>query len=356
MTRRCSRCVTPDNWPGIRFDSEGVCSLCRSWEKNWGTWSTDENRRRDAFEQLMKTVHWAPTRKKGRFDVLVPISGGKDSLYVLYWLKNNTNLSILTYTYDNGLFHPGARENIRIATTALGVEHRWDQLPFQQELLRHHLQKTGNFCGACVIPYLIGSHRCARDNGIPLIAFGLSKRSDANPPDGMNPFYFRNVVNDGFGMERFHPIWGKFPEVDYVSDSLLGRLRVINLPDHLDWDDIAITNVLVKELGVELGREHFDCVGHEVSDWLMIARYGFGYATLKASQLIRAGQLTREEGLAMVEQHSPDRLPDSAAILGERLGLDPSQIEQASRKSMKPYFKGLFCFLAVQHRKIFFGR
>ena len=31
--KRCTRCVMPETWDGITFDEEGVCSLCREYEK-----------------------------------------------------------------------------------------------------------------------------------------------------------------------------------------------------------------------------------------------------------------------------------------------------------------------------------
>lgn len=354
--RRCTRCVTPALWPGISFDSEGVCSLCRAWDRKFGTWLTDPSRREKALRKLVKLISWAKRHRRGDYEALVPISGGKDSLYVLYWLRKNTDLSIITYTYDNGLFHDTAKENIRVATTCLKVHHVWDQLPFQTELMRHHLLKAGNFCGACVVPYLVGSYVFARSNGIPLIVFGLSRRNDPNLPDGINPFYFRNVTEDGFGMARFWPIWGTCPELRYIADTVLGRLRVITLPDYLDWNEAFIGEELVRNLGVSLGVEHSDCIGHEVADWLAVQRYGFGYATVKASQLIRLGQKTREEGLKMVEERTPTSLPESAAEVARRLGVTVDEILEASKRPMKAYFKGLLCYLAVLHRKRFFGR
>ena len=31
--KRCSKCVMPETWPGISFDENGVCSLCREGKK-----------------------------------------------------------------------------------------------------------------------------------------------------------------------------------------------------------------------------------------------------------------------------------------------------------------------------------
>lgn len=356
MGDRCTRCVIPASWPGIRFDSEGVCNHCRGFERKWTPWLNSQAMQRQTRQELDKLVRRAQRKRKKKYDLMVPLSGGKDSMYVLFWLRRNyPDLNILTYTYDNGLFDPRALRNMEIVKQKLGVDHVMEKLPFQEKLLKHFLLKSGNFCGACVIPYLIGAYRCARQHQIPLLVFGLAKRSDPNPPDGMNPFYFFNVVNDGFSEADFAPFWGPHPVINYVTDAALRRVHVINLPDYIPWDVEAIQQELIAELGVELGEEHFDCVGHETAGWLLHQRYGFGALVVKLSLKIRCGQVTREEALAELEREDTS-FPASSKLVAETLGITQEEIKQASRRSMKPYFRGFWNFLAVQHRKHFFGR
>lgn len=357
MVKRCTRCVTPETWPGIRFDREGVCNLCRAFERRWSHWLASEKARQRSLSHLNRLVRHAKRRSGGQYDIMVPISGGKDSLYVLYWLRKNCDARILTYTYDNGLLDPRASENIAKATSALDVPHIMETLPFQHELLRHFLTRTGNFCGACVIPYLIGAHRLARKKQIPLLVFGLSKRTDANPPDGMNPFFFFNVVQDGFGQRRFRRHWGSHPILDYLGDWALRRHTVINLPDYIPWDEEAIEAELTEKLGVNLAEEHFDCIGHETAYWLTTKRYGFGTSLVKYSQKIRSGTMSRDEALRLLEKEEAEAgFPQSAEKVAQVLGISTEEIRQASNRSMKPYFGGFCNFLAVQHRKRFLGR
>jgi len=245
-----------------------------------------------------------------------------------------------------------ALRNIEIAKDKLGITHIMETLPFQHELIRHFMDKTGNFCGACVIPYLIGAHRCAREHQIPLLIFGLSKRDDANGPDGMNPFFFFNVVNDGFGKDRFIDHWGPSPIRDYILDAASGKHQVINLPDYMLWDEEQIQAELEQELGVSLGHEHFDCKGHEVAYWLTAQRYGFSTLPIKLSQKIRSGKMTRAEALEILDREET-RLPDSAEEFARIVGSTPQQVAASANRSMKPYFAGVGNFLAVQHRKWF---
>lgn len=47
--RYCKKCVMPDTRPGIKFDSEGVCSACRAYESRI---SVDWAKRYQELEEL----------------------------------------------------------------------------------------------------------------------------------------------------------------------------------------------------------------------------------------------------------------------------------------------------------------
>src|SRR4051812_4972992 len=91
--RYCTSCVISNQRPRITFDERGVCSACRySYEKHhvidWG------DRERQLMELLDKY-----RSKDGRYDVLVPGSGGKDSAVVAHKLKYQYRMHPLTVTW-----------------------------------------------------------------------------------------------------------------------------------------------------------------------------------------------------------------------------------------------------------------
>ena len=106
--RFCSRCILPETFPGIHFDEKQVCNYCRQFECEGGPLPPELKARNSAwFDRLI-----AARRGKGRYDCLVGMSGGKDSTYVAYVLKEKYGLSILGYTFDNGFLSETARGNI----------------------------------------------------------------------------------------------------------------------------------------------------------------------------------------------------------------------------------------------------
>jgi hypothetical protein len=53
--KRCIRCVMPENYPGITFDAEGVCNVCRHFDANWGSFiaNAEERQRSEAKHRLL---------------------------------------------------------------------------------------------------------------------------------------------------------------------------------------------------------------------------------------------------------------------------------------------------------------
>lgn len=67
--RRCTRCILPGTHPVIRFDEEGVCNVCRQYDRNWADWrKRGEGRSRQELEAILRgsggcaggTTHWSP--------------------------------------------------------------------------------------------------------------------------------------------------------------------------------------------------------------------------------------------------------------------------------------------------------
>ena len=77
FVKRCKRCILPYSSPGITFDKRGICSFCVNYMKPNSEPKTEE---------LRRLVKEAKLSKK-RYQAIVPISGGKDSSYVVYVMR-----------------------------------------------------------------------------------------------------------------------------------------------------------------------------------------------------------------------------------------------------------------------------
>lgn len=110
--KRCRKCLLPETFPYIEFDPEGVCGTCKNHKKI-------EYKGLRALGQRL-----APYKKNtGEPDIIVPLSGGRDSTFALHHVRTELGMNPVAYTYDWGMVTDLARRNISRVTAKLGVEH-----------------------------------------------------------------------------------------------------------------------------------------------------------------------------------------------------------------------------------------
>jgi glucosamine--fructose-6-phosphate aminotransferase (isomerizing) len=105
---RCKKCILPSNFPDLRFDSDGTCMFCNTFQP---TLLLGENR-----------FHETLSYKNPEKSVLVNLSGGRDSCYALHLLKHH-GFNPIAFTYDWGFVSTAARENMARMCGDLGIEH-----------------------------------------------------------------------------------------------------------------------------------------------------------------------------------------------------------------------------------------
>lgn len=102
----CSNCLAMSTRPRISFDKRGWCNAC-TWtkEKKLIDWKS----RHKELEVLLAKHR----RYDGFFDVLVPVSGGKDGSYVAHTLKHKYGLNPLTVTVSPPIPLALGEENLK---------------------------------------------------------------------------------------------------------------------------------------------------------------------------------------------------------------------------------------------------
>lgn len=322
---RCSRCILPEDFPNIRFDSYGVCNYCRAWDKKWKHFDYHKS------EQELIKIFDAARAKKRQYDCLIPYSGGRDSSYVVYLCKNKYKLKPLLVTFNNLFMSSFAMENINSTIQRLGVDHvmvtyKPDTI---KKFYRAMVLNGGEFCSVCAAGINHVRVRYQKLYNVPLLISGTSSRVDEQSPFEINsthPVYVRKVLTqsgfscqdiDAFVLKRqndfsaIEKIRMKLSDTDYTQ---------INLPDYVPWDNQEIQRVLENELGwktPDKHKDHIDCKFASIKYYLknkQIPHYIF--AQEKYSQLIRDGQMTRENAIQSWEK------------LLEKEGTEPCELEE----------------------------
>jgi len=163
--RRCTRCILPETFPFIKFDSNGVCNFCNAHRPR--TLNGEAS-----FREFLSGVK----RSDGRPEVLFPISGGRDSCYGLHKLVKDFGVKPVAYTYDWGMVTDLARRNISRLCGALGIEH---------VLISADIAKKREYIRKNVAAWLKSPHL----GTIPLFMAGDKQF-----------FYYANMLKDEMGL------------------------------------------------------------------------------------------------------------------------------------------------------------
>ena len=175
--RTCSNCLLPEAAPAADIDSAGLCQLCRDYSPQ----SQDGDEALRVSREADLEAALADCRGQGQYDCLVPLSGGKDSVYLIHKLKVERGLRVLAYTTDIDL-GPVAWENIRRAVDRLDVEHvvYRPSMAFYRKLFRWLLMNQEARGAVHTVSYVYAplfegnALRLAVEKKIPLVLAGYS--------------------------------------------------------------------------------------------------------------------------------------------------------------------------------------
>jgi N-acetyl sugar amidotransferase len=342
--KRCKICITPDSYPGSSFNEDGICKYCVDHQIKYKTWDETKTERKEHFEKIIESAR----KKNKKYDVLVSLSGGKDSTYVLYLASKVYNLKVLCYTFDNGLQSQIARDNIQASVDATGADlhvFRPDK-DTMMRLYRHFIEHTGMFCPVCMRGIYAGQFWVARKYDIPLVFKGTSARTEERLvpeifQDGRLSF-FKNVLKrhpfEADIKELSHDrTWAeKFQRAVYLLSKgkiAFGRIE-LQVPDYVDWNYQEIYETIVKHMGwkpTPQNDDHIDCFADPIVHY-----YVRGYRlpdltpnTLKYSAEIRVGQIDRNTALQNVDEELKNKsTPKEISYFLEKLNLSKEQFDK----------------------------
>ena len=175
--KRCAKCLIPSTVPGSDLDASGVCGYCRSYRPDDTVQSEAARKAREA--DLNASLEAA--RGKGPYDVMVCLSGGKDSVYLLHKAKVELGLRVLAFTNDTNL-PDVAWSNIRLTVAKLGVDHLVNRPSdeFYRRLFRYLLMNQEERGAVYSVSYVYAplfegdALAVATERGIPLVLAGYS--------------------------------------------------------------------------------------------------------------------------------------------------------------------------------------
>jgi hypothetical protein len=331
--RRCGRCLLPETFPFIEYDSQGTCNYCNNYKIKNAPKPVEE-----LFE-LVKPYR----RSDGRPDCIVPFSGGRDSTHTLHIVKNVLKLNPIAFTYDWGMVTDLGRRNIARVCGKLGVENilvsadiSWKRDNIRKNILawlrKPHLGMVPLFMAGDKYFYYFAD-QVKRQTGIDLNIWGINPLENTDfkvgflgvPPDHHKKriyslslkrqiALFQGVGKNILGNPHYlnGSVWDTFGS--FISRSVIPHRDYYHMYDYVRWDEREIEKLVLDEYQWETAVDTTTTwrIGDGTAAFYNYIYYtvaGFSeYDTFRSNQ-IREGMLTREEGLQLVMKENRPRYP-----------------------------------------------
>lgn len=341
--RYCNRCLYPENHPlNLVFDENGVCSGCRVHEEkdvlDWG----------ERGEKLARLFKEFKVRTKSVHDCVVPVSGARDSYFIVHVVKNVFKMNPLLAAYNKHYNTQVGIRNLAYLRTLLGCDIVTQTVSPEKvrRITRDTIEKRGSIYWHCLAGGTVFPVQVAVKFKIPLVVWGVHQGCDQ-----VGMFSHLDEVEMTRKYRKEHDLMGLEAE-DIAAESERVALdemepfvyphdrelqavgvRGIYLSNYIRWDTKAQHEQMLQKYRYETLPQQrtfdtyndVDCFHYSgLHDYLKFLKWGYGKATDHASREIRFGRLTREEGIALVRKYQ-DRKPEDLPLFLEWIGMSEEE-------------------------------
>lgn len=353
MAKRCVKCALPESYPGIKLINN-KCNYCYYHEIYAPREAIIEKILKRQFIKAIKQIK----KKKNSYDCVVAFSGGKDSTFLLYYLKKQFRLNILAHTLDNGFISKKALENIDKITKVLNIDHKITKpdfdmckeiftyalsgdIPYPKEILA----MLSPICAACIGMVFGTTLNLSIKLNIPIMFVGftpgqypmvslenflkvnscmfLSENVYKDDPIDIIKM-IRDPIEERFGgrIEKY------FFKSQYIKKGV--KVPTILFPFHglLDYDEKDILKQITK-LGWERPQDtdscSTNCLLNTLGNYSCVEQLGYHPYIGELSYLVRQNKMSRKQA---IEAEKIDK--DSFAMRHSlnRLGIKKTSLRQ----------------------------
>ncbi len=334
----CKRCLMsnqrPSSSPELRktssdiktagFSNDGICDACNYYDFKKGMdWEDREKQLKDLCDKFR--------RNDGRYDVVVPGSGGKDSIAVSHLLKYKYNMNPLTVTwaphiytdvgwrnmqnwlkagFDNILVTPNPK--VHAILTRLSFENLVN--PFQPFIIgqRNIAPRIAAQHDIQFVMYgenQAEAHNSFNENMSPLMGVEHFSRESLDDELFFGGVSMKDLTNHGVPLNELNPYLPILKE-DFIKK----EIEVHYMSYYINWSPQANYYYAKEHANFESnpdGRSEGTYSKYASIDdrldgqhyFTMYAKFGQGRTMNDANRDIRDGFISREEGLALMNKY-----------------------------------------------------
>ena len=341
----CSRCVMDTTDPQITFNKAGHCCHCSEFLEKKAKHNYRGKDSDDALDKILENIR--NTGKGKKYDCVLGVSGGVDSCYLGYIMKER-GLRPVAVHMDNGWNSEKAVINIKNITRKLGIDYEsyvldWEEFKdLQLSFLKASVPEAETPTDIAIPAAL---HSVAAKYGIKYILSGGNLSTEGILPkswhyDVRDLKYF-NHIHRSFGSRplKTFPTFGYKREIFYKVVKGIRMIYPLNLVP------------FIKDEAVELLREKFDWrpyggKHHEstytkfIQSYYLYEKFKIDYRRATFSTQICVGGMDRDRAVEQLRSipYKPEEIDEAKHYVAKKLGVDKDEFERIIRLPAKWYW------------------
>ncbi|MBX2931657.1 MAG: N-acetyl sugar amidotransferase [Chitinophagaceae bacterium] len=350
----CSRCLYNEHHPlNIVFDEEGVCSGCRVHEEKYEIdWAEKAKKLTSIFNDY-KNI------SGNNYDCIVPVSGAKDSYFIVHTVKNVYGMNPLLVTYNKQYNTDVGVRNL----ANLRTQFNCDILTLTvspdtvKKITRATMRRMGSIYWHCIAGQTVFPVQIAVKFKIPLIVWGAHQGNDQvgmfshhdevemtrkyRKEHDLMGYEAEDLVSDFDGITEKDIVQFKYP--DNIEIERVG-VRGIYLNNYMHWDSKLQHEQMINLYGYETALQtrtfdtynDVDCYNYsDVHDYIKFIKHGYGKVVDHATREIRLKRLTREQGIQLINAYI-NKEPKNLEMFLEWLGITKNSFNYIINQHRNP--------------------
>lgn len=324
--------------PDIRFDVDGICNYYYEYQEEYRRSVYVNEDGKSKLEQLVNKIK--ESGKGASYDCLIGLSGGVDSSYVAYLVKE-LGLRPLAVHLDNGWNSELAVKNIENIISKLGLDLytlvvNWEEFKdIQLSYLKASVVDIEVVSDHAIFATM---YKLAKEKRIGYIISGTNVVTEyIMPPSWLyKKMDFANLkdIHTQYGTRRLKT-YPTFDFKKYIYYSAVLKLTPISILNYVPYNKQEVKELIKEKLEWrDYGGKHYESIFTKFYQaYILPEKFRIDKRKAHLSTLICSGQITKAQALQELEQplyHEAELKQDKEYVL-KKLGLN----EQAFDDIMK---------------------
>lgn len=345
----------------ISFDTEGVCHHCRRYDQLLESRVFRGEAGKYHLDKLITKIKKAGINSD--YDCLIGVSGGVDSTYVAYLVKQ-LGLRPLAVHFDNGWNSELAVKNVEKVLKGLDIDLityviDWNEFRDLQIAFLKASTTDGEIPTDHAIYALLWQE--AVRHKIKYIISGMNFTTESISVPGWSYGH-----SDWRYIKHVHKLFGTVPLKSYPHYNFLylfyvnfiKQVRTVSILNYVDYNKEKVMDFLQDKLGwVYYGGKHHESIytrfyqGH-----VLPKKFGVDKRYGHLSDLINAGQISKHDALVEIETlpYSEELQEQDLAYVCKKLELSREQFDEIMRLPVKSFrdYKNSYDFVQFLRRVV----